>query len=140
MRYRLRGLTLAEVLLSSAILTVVLLLLIGVFISGLKLMQRSETLTAASTIGREFLETVEDIGGYSALPTTDSVFNGANPDDPVNEFPPSPYPTTIREGREYSLRVETKRDGDITAILVTVTGDEGRAQLEKVYHEAETVR
>jgi len=135
-----RGLTLAEVLFSAAILTTVLLLLVGVFIGGLGLMERSEVHTAASGIGRGILETLEDEGGFSALPLTDEVFNGANPDPKRDAFPPDPYPVAQRGGRDYVVRVEVDVLSDrMAAVLVTVAWDSGRIQLEKVFHGADSL-
>ena len=137
------GLTLAEILFSAGILTIVLVLLVGVFVGGLNLMERSEIQTAASSIGREIIETIQDEGGFGALPEGDIVFNGGNPDPKMGDFPPDPYPTASRDGRDYSVRVEVKEVSSrvpnrMSAVLVTVSWDGGRIQLEKVFHAADS--
>lgn len=135
-----KGLTLAEILMAVGLLSMVLILLVGVFIGGLQLMQSSEVHTAASSIGREVMETIEDEGGFACLPLDSSSFNGANPDATVDGFPPEPYPTASRGGRDFVLRVETQNlSARMTAVLVTVSWDGGRIQLEKVFHAANSV-
>jgi hypothetical protein len=134
-----RGLTLAEILFSAGILTTVLVLLVGVFTGGLQLMQRSEVHTAASSIGREVLETIQDEGGFATIPPGDVSFNGVNPDPKVGDFPPDPYPVASRDGRDYSIRVEVKEVSDqMSAVMVSVSWDGGRVQLEKVFHAADS--
>ncbi len=123
---------------AAGLLTMVLLLLIGVFIGGLQLMERSEVHTAASTIAREILETVRDEGGYAALPPSNSSFNGANPDPVLDGFPPAPYPVATRMGRDFVTRVEVRhRPPRFATVLVTVAWPEGRIQLEKAFHAAD---
>lgn len=132
------GLTLAEVMVSVGLLSMVLLLLVGVFVAGLQLMQRSEVHTAASTIGREILETIKDEGAYAALPLQNANFNGLNPDAKIDGFPPDPYPRATRDGREFVIRVEVLHQSPrMAAVLVTVGWGEGRIQLEKVFHAAD---
>ena len=134
-----RGLTLAEIIFSAGILTTVLVLLVGVFTGGLQLMQRSEVHTAASTIGREILETIQDEGGFGSLPTGDVSFNGANPDPKVDGFPPEPYPTATRDGRDYVVRIEVQEiSARMSAVMVTVSWNGGRVQLEKAFHAADS--
>ena len=119
------------------LLAMVLVLLVGVFLGGLQLMQRSEVHTAASSIGREVMETIEDEGGFACLPLHPTSFNGANPDARLDGFPPEPYPVTSRAGREFVVRVETQTlSSRMAAVLVTVSWDGGRIQLEKVFHAA----
>lgn len=132
--------TLAEVMMAAGILVVVLLLLIAVFIGGLQLMERSEVHTAASSIGREVLETIEDAGGFAALPLLASQFDGAVPDDTLDGFPPQPYPKAQRDGRDYVIKAQTIKVGTrdrSTAVLITVSWDGGSVQLEKVFHAAD---
>ena len=135
-----KGLTLAEILIAVGLLTMVLVLLVGVFIGGLQLMQRSEVHTAASSIGREVMETIEDEGGLACIPLHSTAFNGANPDASVDGFPPAPYPRVSRAGREFVVRVETHSlSARMAAVLVTVSWGGGRIQLEKVFHAANSV-
>lgn len=141
------GLTLAEVLMAVGILAMVLIFVIGVFIGGLNLMERSEVHTDASSIGRELLETIEDEGGFAALPSDDVIFDGKVPTPRVDGFPPEPYPVAQR-GREYTIRVEVRKppggERRLGAVLVTVSWDDGgrgesRIELEKVFHASDSV-
>lgn len=145
-KFRLGGLTLLEVLVASGMLVTVLIMLIGVFVGGLHLMQRSEVYTDASSIAREVMETIDDEGGFSALPLESRAFNGANPDPREDGFPPEPYPKTDRSGREFVVRVESRLVPSsgagpprMAAVLVTVTWEGGRIQLEKMFHAANSV-
>jgi len=134
-----RGLTLGEIMFSAGILTTVLVLLVGVFTGGLRLMQRSEIHAAASTIGREVLETIQDEGGFGSLPRGDVSFNGANPDPKIDNFPPAPYPVATRDGRDFVVRVEVEElSPRMSAVMVTVGWDGGRIQLEKAFHAADS--
>ncbi len=133
-----RGSSLAEVLLAAGILTTVLLLLVGVFIGGLNLMERSEVYTTASNVAREVFETLQDEGGFAALPLEPSEFDGSRPDPRVDRFPPEPYPVATRNGREFTISLETLHPSSrMTAVLVTVAWESGQLQLEKVFHAAD---
>jgi hypothetical protein len=126
-------------MLSAGILTTVLVLLVGVFTGGLQLMQRSEVHTAASSIGREIVETIQDEGGFGSLPIGDVMFDGAIPDPKVGDFPPDPYPVATRDGREYTVRVEVREvSARMSAVMVTVSWNGGRIELEKAYHAADS--
>ena len=122
---------------SVGLLTGVLILLVGVFLGGLSLMERSEVHTAASSIGREVMETLEDEGGFSAVPDGTFSFDGSVPDPKLGGFPPDPYPLTTRDGREYTVKVEVQSLTDeLRAVLVTVSWETGRIQLEKAFNAA----
>jgi hypothetical protein len=116
------------------LLAIATLSLIAVFIGGLQLMSRSEERTAASNLGSAVLESISDIGGFHAVPNSDSLFDGARSDPAINNFPPSPYPAA--EG--FTIAVETRVVTARTrAVQVTVSWDEGRVKLEKIYNEVE---
>lgn len=103
-RHSLRGLTLLETLIAMVVLTVAILGLAGVFISGLRLVDASANLTGATNVAREFLETVKE-RGYSS--TSVGTFDGRTP-DPANTtttFPPAPYPTTSVGRQTFTLVV-----------------------------------
>lgn len=139
-RRKTAALTLAEVIIAIGLLSMVLLMLVGVFIGGLQLMARSEVHTEASSIGREVIETIEDEGGFSALPSSMASFDGAVPHPKLDGFPPDPYPKATRGGREYIIRVEVRSPSSrLGAVLVTVKWNEGQIKLEKVFHAADSV-
>ena len=122
---------------SVGLLTGVLILLVGVFLGGLNLMERSEIHTAASSIGAELMETIEDEGGYSSIPDGTYAFDGATPTPKLGSFPPDPYPKATRAGREFTVKVEVQSPTDeLRAVLVTVSWDTGRIQLEKAFNAA----
>jgi Tfp pilus assembly protein PilV len=128
------GLTLAEVVLATGLLTLVVVIVMGVFIGGLRLMSRSEQRTQATNLARLLLESINDQGGFHALPDTDTTFDGKVPDPAVNDFPPTPYP-----GNEHLVvTVKTRALSDRTrAVLVNVAWNSGAVQLEKVFHATE---
>ncbi len=90
---RQQGLTLFETMIAMAVLTVAILGLAGVFISGLRLVDASANLSGATNVAREFLETVKE-RGYSS--TSVGQFDGRTPDavNAATRFPPAPYPKT----------------------------------------------
>lgn len=87
------------------IVTVALLSLMAVFISGLKLAEASDQVTTASTVGQEFLERTKAKGfDMLTLGTFDAKAGDLQAVD--TGFPPSPYPSVRRENRDYTLVVE----------------------------------
>ncbi len=119
------------------ILAVVILTVVGVFIGGLKLMNNSKVRTAASNVGKEMLEAIEDEGGFVAIPDQETVFDGAVPAPQVDGFPPEPYPTTRTDNRDFVIVVETRNIDDRSrAVLVTVNWDDRSLKLEKMFHAA----
>lgn len=127
------GLTLAEVVLATGLLTLVVVIVMGVFIGGLRLMSRSEQRTQATNLARLMLESIDDQGGFHTLPDSDSIFDGTVPDPAVNNFPPAPYP-----GNELAITVQTRALTTRTrAVLVNVTWNSGSVRLEKVFHATE---
>lgn len=118
------------------ILTVALLGLLGVFISGLKMVQASAGVTAATNIGREFLETVK-MRGYGA--TTVGVFDGRipTPPDSLSNFPFAPYPVATIDSQSYPLVV---RCSDYTPTIRSVSVDvywrpESKTTLRTLIHQ-----
>lgn len=128
-----RALTLAEVMLSVGLLGVVVLVVMGVYIAGIRSMERSEVRTEATNLGADLLEIVDEQGGFGALPDSDLTFDGSVPDSTLDGFPPPPYPGTER----YSLKVRTRVVSARTrALMVEVQWAQGAVKLERVYHEA----
>ena len=134
MTARPRGLTLAEVVVATGLLTVVVVIVMGVFIGGLRLMSLSEQRTQATQMAQAMLESIADQGGFQALPDVDSAFDGKVPDAAVDGFPPAPYP-----GNEnLVIAVRTRVLTDTTrAALVTVRWASGEVRLEKTFHATE---
>lgn len=116
------------------LLTVVLLLVMGVFTGGLRLMSRSEQRTQATQMAQGVLESIADQGGFHAFPTTNSTFRGKVPDATVNGFPPPPYPGNDN----LVVEVQTRELTDHTrAALVIVRWASGQVRLEKTFHACE---
>lgn len=134
-----RGLTLAETLVAIGLLSVVVLTVIGVLLSGLRLLTLSQEMTDASNIGRQFMEAVRERGGYSVIPPSISDFDGSLPDAAGPRFPPAPYPSSQLNGRLYTLRVRTAQSSDnVRAVLVEVAWeDDGSIILETAFHAAD---
>jgi hypothetical protein len=86
------------------VLTVAIMGLASVFLSGLKMVDASTSLTGATNVGRELLETVKQ-RGYSS--TAVGTFDGrlATPPDLATGFPMAPYPKTTVDDHEYALVV-----------------------------------
>ena len=103
-----RGYSLIEVLLGITILTVAILSLVALFTSGLKLKTKMSQVTFATELARETLERTKSLG-FSALPAGTNVFDGSVPTAPLaSGFPPSPYPSTTLEGRQYFVTVRVE--------------------------------
>lgn len=119
MRRRDKGVTLIEVLIAMIVLAVAILGLAAVFISGLKIIDASSSLTGATNVGREFLETVKQ-GTYAS--TSVGQFDGRTPAPPdaATNFPPPPYPTTTVDDHTYTLVVRCQ---DYSPTLRTVEVD-----------------
>lgn len=119
-----RGVTLIEVLLAMSVLIVAILGLATVFISGLKLAQASNNLTAATNLGRELLETVKE-RGYSG--TRVGLFDGRipTPADAASGFPPAPYPAVTVDNHPYTLVIRCRdHSPTLRAVEVDVYWDE----------------
>lgn len=105
-----------------AVTTVALLAMIGIFVGGLRLMTRGESMTASTEAARSMLESIKE-GGYPALPATDKVFDGRNNDPPVSGFPPAPYPTV--DQKPVRVSVEEIKPG-LKSVSVEVFGQPDR--------------
>lgn len=115
-----RGSSLLENLLAVSLLATALLTVLGVFIGGLQLIQRSQKVTIATGAAREIIERSKGMIGN--LPGGTSTFDGRmNPAPPaVAGFPPAPYPRLIQGDLSMPIVVSTRRSGDKTTIEVQV--------------------
>ena len=106
-------------MLALGILAVALLGLMSVFVSGLRLQSQAEEITAATQVGREFLERLKASG-----PTVPGagLYDGWQPDARHSSgFPPDPYPSTTVDGRDFRLTVEVAdRSAGLKAVTVEV--------------------
>ena len=130
-----RGLTLAEVILSLGLLAIVGLAMMGAFVGGNQMAQKSVDMSAATDVSREFIEQVK-AGSFEK--TTVGVFDGSvpTPIDPANEFPPAPYPLVRRNNVDFTL-VVTCEDYSVTTRLVKVRvffGKSGQTEMGTLIH------
>lgn len=125
-----RGLTLLEVILAFALLSIGIITLSTVFISGLKLAGNSRDLSAASQMANEVLERARH-QGFDNLPKANVLFDGQVPDAAAGTFPGSPYPS--RDG--YVLQVEARSLGPrLRAVRVKVLWASGSYTTETLIH------
>ena len=105
-----RGLSIPELLMAIGILAVVILTIVGVFIGGLKLMNNSKVRTAASNVGKEVLEAIEDEGGFVAIPEQETIFDGAVPAPPGRRLSALALPHhPVRQSRLRDRRRDPQR-------------------------------
>lgn len=84
---------------------VAILTLLAVLIGGLRLLEKSEETTEATSVAREQMERIK-AGSYPHA-LGNEVFDGRVPDATVEEFPPAPYPK--RQGKfTYYTRVAVR--------------------------------
>ena len=117
------GVTLLECVVASGFLLLAVLSLLGVYFSGLNLSSRSNERVVAVAVGRECLERIRALSAEE-IPDT-GVFAGGNKTD-SGMFPPSPYPVTQFNNRDYSIAVEVEPHSSVAGlrtILVTVSWD-----------------
>jgi hypothetical protein len=121
---------------SLGLVTLAILSLMLLFGHGLKMNSQAEELTRSSELGRHLLEAIRAEGGYTSI-IPDTVYDGRleNPTDPVAGFPPSPYPRTTLEGREYRIVVRTATESArVRAVAVEVWwDDDSRVVLETAF-------
>lgn len=136
MKARRRGVTLIEVLLAMIILSIAIMGLAAVFLSGLKMAHASANLTAATNLGRELLETVKE-RGYSG--TAPGVFDGRvpTPSDAGSDFPPTPYPQSTVDQHQYTLVVRCQdHSPTLRAVEVDVYWDrDSKATFSTMVHQ-----
>jgi hypothetical protein len=110
------GLTLAELVVTMALLSSAGLGLLAAFTSGLKLMQQSTNLSMATDLGKEMIEGIK-AAGYDQAVVGD--FDGRRPDPPdaLTTFPAQPYPSSWRNDQQYTLRVVCEQHSPTTRLL-----------------------
>lgn len=121
--------TLLEVLMAVGISAVAVITMVGVFLSGLKLMAQGRDHSAATGLARETLETVKDLG-YGRVPT--GTFDGRRSDPQAAGFPPSDlYPKVVINGQEMQLKLKVVRRGTLKSVTAEVFwGPTGRVVLQ----------
>ena len=78
-----------------------ILTMIGVYDSGLKLVEQGRDLTAATDVARSVLEAVEELG-FARLPEGPITFDGRVPDPDVPPSTPTPRAkSTTRSSRSW---------------------------------------
>ncbi|MBI3928039.1 MAG: hypothetical protein HY319_21025 [Armatimonadetes bacterium] len=104
-----------------AITSIALLTMIGVYISGARLMSRSRDISTATQIARQVMETLKE-RGYDQIPAGPAMFDGRAPDptDPTRDFPPPPYPEVSRNGATFAVAVRVERVDERPLKAVTV--------------------
>ena len=114
-----KGLTLAEILVALALLSVALLTMVAIFTKNLSL------------AGKSMLERITVMD--PDLVPVPSYFGG----HPVNAdgYPPSPYPSQTVDGREYQIEVRTTPRGELVLVETTVSWSRGRLSLASVIRQ-----
>lgn len=120
-----KGLTLAEILVALAILSLALLTMIAVFIKNLSLSAKAEETTVATELCHRQLQNIRSM--EPELIPTPANFTGA----PSNSdgFPPEPYPSQTLDREDYNVEVSTRVDGDFVLVESTVSWRRGRLTL-----------
>lgn len=119
-------------------MSMVVLAIIGVMISGLELAGKSRQMTQATELAREVLEACREMD-YDTIPAGPQVYNGKVPDPPdASGFPPAPYPSTSVDGREYTIQVSVAPRGtSLKVVTVEVFwGERSKISLETFLHSS----
>lgn len=132
---RSRGFTLAETLLAAFLILVALLAVVGVFTTALSLQEQSVEVTQATEAAREVLERTRDLD-FDELPIDTQMFDGKQGDSAFNGFPPEPYPSFKRGGRQYWVQVQSRTPHpDAIAIQVSVYWDDtSHVSIDTAFH------
>jgi Tfp pilus assembly protein PilV len=101
-----RALSILEVMIAITVLNVAMLVLMGVFTMGLRMMEQSTDVTVATNIASDVLERIRD-GGYANVPPGSHTWDGRVPDPQTGSFPPGPYPTTTINHNNFTVLVKT---------------------------------
>ena len=130
------GLTLAELIVTMALIAIAALGLLAAFTSGLKLMQQSTNLSMATDLGREMLESIK-AGGYQRTAVGDFDGRQSDPADAATGFPETPYPRGRRDQQEYTLRVLCQQHSPTTRLLKVEVfwGRSHRTSLSTMVHQ-----
>lgn len=121
-----RGFSLAEVLLALGLAALTLLSLISVLIGGVRLLETSQEVSEATSVGRELMERIKSRADLPA----NAVFDGRVPDPPqAGGFPPSPYPARQLK-HVYQTRVSIRSLDDWRSQVVVEVFWKGKASLQ----------
>jgi len=130
------GFSLLENVIALGVITVAILGLVAAFTAGLRMMNQSEKISAATEIGRAFMETVKS-KGYDQ--TTVGTYDGwiKESADSATGFPPSPYPQAKRDNQEYWLEVQCAQISPVVrSVAVDVHWDaQGKVTLKTLIHQ-----
>ncbi len=131
-------------MLALGIVTVAILALVSVFVSGVKMAAQARDIAAANELARQVLERTRfnvRKGGLASIPSGSYTFDGRIPDPQVGaaplEFPPIPYPGRTANKQRYSIVVSGSEvtPGRLKAIRVEVRwGATGQVALETHLH------
>lgn len=100
-----RAYSLLEVLIAIAVMTMAVLSVVALFTSGLRMKTKLSQVALATEIARETMERIKS-QGFTTLPPVGSTFDGSLPTpQTLSGFPPAPYPTIRRDGRDYFVVV-----------------------------------
>lgn len=140
-----RGYSLMELVLALGVVTVAVLALITVFISGLELSARSRDLATATELARAVMERTKlnlRTAGFAYVPAGSYTFDGRAPAPRVGapplDFPPDPYPGVPNlNGQRYSVLVtgSEPNPGKLKEMRVEVLfGPSSRVVVETRFH------
>lgn len=131
-------------MLALGVVTVAILALVSVFVSGVKMAAQARNIAAANELARQVLERTRfniRKGGLAVVPAGSYTFDGRVPDPQIGvaplEFPPLPYPGRPANKQNYSIIVSGSEitPGRLKAIRVEVRwGTTGRVALETHLH------
>ncbi len=133
MESRPQAMSLIEIVVALGVIAFALMTMIGLYVSGIRLMNRGEEITVATEIGRQVLESLKRDGGYHYIPDTNEIYDGRVPDprNPALDFPPAPYPVND----QYRLWVASELvDPNLKSVTVRVYYDnESHVVLQTYY-------
>ena len=116
-----RAFSLLEILFATALIGFAIVTMIGVFMSGLKLVAQGRERTSAIDLARAELEAIQELG-FDALPAGTASFDGTPTGLP---FPPAPYPGATVNEQPFLMRVEVRpKDTFLKSVLVRVSWGE----------------
>ena len=127
-----KGVFLLEIIIALGVVVVAILGLMAAFTAGLKMMNESEKISAATEIVEQVKTT-----GYDK--TTVGTYDGwiGEPADGTTGFPPAPYPQVKKQDQDYWLEVECAQVSPVVRMLsVDVHWDsQGKVTLKTLMHQ-----
>lgn len=114
-----RGVTLTEIVFALAIVAIAIISLVTLFVSGLRLVNRSADLERCSEVARQVMEATVEL---PSVPAGAVAYDGrlGDPRDAATGFPPPPYPSARVDGKDYPVRVELSPSGNLKVVQVRV--------------------